>query len=223
MESVMAIGDSIAFLKEALDCSPLGIIICNRWLRVVFISRSVLAITHLQSENVVGHRLSDIIGRENVTRFVRRVRGGTGRGWLDLFSSIEGYGKPKGLRVIVSPIVDEGSQGFKGAIIFLDELNEMKEMNRKLIEMERLSAIRETAISINHEINNPLCSILGNTQLLLMEKDRLDPVVVEKLERIEDDIERIHEIAEKLTRITKPVLSEYVSGKKMLDIKKSGL
>ena len=96
-------------------------------------------------------------------------------------------------------------------------------MNRKLIEMERLSAIRETAISINHEINNPLCSILGNTQLLLMEKDRLDPVVVEKLERIEDDIERIHEIAEKLTRITKPVLSEYVSGKKMLDIKKSGL
>ena len=120
MESVMAIGDSIAFLKEALDCSPLGIIICNRWLRVVFISRSVLAITHLQSENVVGHRLSDVIGRENVTRFVRRVRGGTGRGWLDLFSSIEGYGKPKGLRVIVSPIVDEGSQGFKGAIIFLD-------------------------------------------------------------------------------------------------------
>ena len=221
MNSVMAIGDNVAFLQKALDSSPLGIIICNRWLRVVFINESVSSITHLPSEKIVGHRLSEVIGRKNVTKFIRKTGRAVGRQWLDLFLSVENSGRPEGLRVIVSPIVDRDSSRFRGAVILLDDLNEMKEMNRKLIEMERLSAIRETAISINHEINNPLCWIRGNTQLLLMERDKLDPVVVEKLERIEGDIERIHRIAEKLTRITKPVLSEYVSGKKMLDIKRS--
>jgi len=217
----MVIGDNVAFIKRALDSSPLGIIICNRWLRVVFINEPVLSITHLPPEKIVGHRLSEVIGRENVTKFIRKTGGANGRRWLDMFLSVENSGKPEGLRVIVSPVVDRNSPRFRGAVILLDDLNEMKEMNKRLIEMERLSAIRETAISINHEINNPLCSILGNTQLLLMERDRLDPVVVEKLERIEGDIERIHRIAEKLTRITKPVLSEYISGKKMLDIKRS--
>jgi len=40
-------------------------------------------------------------------------------------------------------------------------LNELKEAQQKLIEKERLAAIGEIVVTVNHEITNPLPSIIG--------------------------------------------------------------
>jgi C4-dicarboxylate-specific signal transduction histidine kinase len=124
------------------------------------------------------------------------------------------------VRVKVSPLLGEAGN-LLGVLVIATDLREVKRFQSKLLEAERLAAITETAIGINHEINNPLCAILGNTQLLLMEKDKLDPAIIEKLKSIEREITRIHEVAGRLARISKPVLKEYVGGKLMLDVEQS--
>lgn len=85
----------------------------------------------------------------------------------------------------------------------------------------RLSAIMETAVAINHEINNPLTAILGNAQLLLSKSSKLDKETLDKLKVIEDSALRIKEVTQNLMKIVEPVVVDYAGGVKMLDIGKS--
>jgi hypothetical protein len=91
----------------------------------------------------------------------------------------------------------------------------------KLVKSERAAAITETAVTINHEINNPLTAILGNTQLLLMSREKLPADIVAKLETIERSAVKIRETTAKLMSIIEPVTSPYASGLSMIDIEKS--
>ncbi len=92
---------------------------------------------------------------------------------------------------------------------------------KKLVKSERTAAITETAVTVNHEINNPLTAILGNTQLLLMGKEKLSGDVIAKLETIEKSAIQIRETTSKLMSIIEPVKSSYSSGMDMIDIEKS--
>jgi K+-sensing histidine kinase KdpD len=93
--------------------------------------------------------------------------------------------------------------------------------SQKQGKSQRLSAIMETAVAINHEINNPLTAILGNAQLLLSTKAKLDKDTLEKLKIIEDSALRIKEVTQNLMKIVEPVIVEYAGGVKMVDISKS--
>ncbi len=108
-----------------------------------------------------------------------------------------------------------------GSIIIGNDISEIKRLEAVLIEKEKLATLAETAVALNHEINNPLSPILGNIQLLLAKSGDFDPQTKKKLESIRRNAERIHEIMKKLRSIKKPVQSEYLGDVKMLDIQKS--
>ncbi|MBU0984575.1 MAG: hypothetical protein KKA42_11930 [candidate division Zixibacteria bacterium] len=89
---------------------------------------------------------------------------------------------------------------------------------QEILDKERLSAIIETAVTVNHEINNPLTAILGNVQLLLMNGDAADVKLVGKLKVIEESANRIKDVTQKLLRMTTPRSVEYAEGTSMIDI-----
>ena len=86
------------------------------------------------------------------------------------------------------------------------------------VEKERLAAINETAVTVNHEINNPLTAILGNVQLLLMHRKDLDPELRSKLNVIEESASKIKDVTQRLLRLTSSRTTEYVPGTGMLDL-----
>jgi len=61
--------------------------------------------------------------------------------------------------------------------------------NKKIVEF-----IQEC----NHEINNPLATILGNTQLLLHSRLAKDSQSVKKLKKIESEVHKIQKITLKV-------------------------
>ena len=89
---------------------------------------------------------------------------------------------------------------------------------KEVLDKERLSAIIETAVAVNHEVNNPLTAILGNVQLLLLKRDDLDQELAAKLKTIEASALKIKEVTQRLMRITTPRSVEYSQGTKMLDL-----
>ena len=91
----------------------------------------------------------------------------------------------------------------------------------KLVKSERATAITETAVTVNHEINNPLTAILGNTQLMLMNESELPKDVVTKLKTIERSAIQIRETTSKLMSIIEPLRTPYASGLNMIDIEGS--
>ena len=89
---------------------------------------------------------------------------------------------------------------------------------KEALDKERLSAIVETAVAVNHEVNNPLTAILGNVQLLLLKRNDLDQDLVARLKTIETSALKIKDVTQRLMRINSPRSVEYSEGTKMLDL-----
>jgi signal transduction histidine kinase len=69
-----------------------------------------------------------------------------------------------------------------------------------LERLTNLATLGEAALQLNHDINNPLCSISLNAQLLLMSLDgRLEESALDKIRSIETNADRIRELTETLT------------------------
>lgn len=85
----------------------------------------------------------------------------------------------------------------------------------------RAEAVVETAVTINHEVNNPLTAVLGNIQLLLLNAEEFSPDIMEKLKAVETSALKIKEVTQNLMRIIEPSVIEYTTGLKMVDLERS--
>jgi hypothetical protein len=99
--------------------------------------------------------------------------------------------------------------------------NQLKKDHKLVIKGEKIASILETAVAINHEVNNPLTAILGNTQLLLLNKDNLPSDIVAKIITIEKSALRIRQVTQKLMSVVEPITTSYTESLEMLDIEKS--
>jgi K+-sensing histidine kinase KdpD len=95
------------------------------------------------------------------------------------------------------------------------------ELRENLIKSERLKAITQTAVTINHEVNTPLSVVLGYAQLLLSRKEELPQDTIDKLKKIEQGALRIKEVTHKLSKMVEPVIVKYAGEVKMVDLEGS--
>ena len=97
-------------------------------------------------------------------------------------------------------------------------LIELQEAQDSLVEKERLAAIGELVVKVNHEINNPLAAIISFTDLLLMRSDQMDAQARENLDNIREAAYRIHAVTEALKNIETSDTDDYIEGVKMLKL-----
>jgi PAS domain S-box-containing protein len=103
-----------------------------------------------------------------------------------------------------------------------ETLNRLKASQQNLIKSERIAAISETAVAANHEINNPLFSILGHAQLLIRQFQGVDDAATERLRTIEESALRIACVTKKLANLADPVVKEYSGlSTSMIDVDRS--
>jgi two-component system NtrC family sensor kinase len=72
--------------------------------------------------------------------------------------------------VFAYPVLNEENEMY-GAILYIKDVTKKLHIEAQLIQSGKLAAIGEMAAGVAHELNNPLTAILGNTQLLLREKE----------------------------------------------------
>lgn len=124
------------------------------------------------------------------------------------------------LRKLATPI----ACAVKNALLYRelkDAYDSLSAQQKELVQHERKEAVRQAAVTVSHEVNNPLTAVLGNTQLLLLKKQTLDPETREKLKIIEESAMRIREVTQKMLAIIEPVTKEYIEGVKMIDLDRS--
>ncbi len=100
----------------------------------------------------------------------------------------------------------------------------LRDTQDRIINDERLMAVKELAVSVNHEINNPLSVITGNVEYLLFINKGLDEKVTDRLKIIEHESLRIAEINRRLLDIQSLVSEKYVPEDdkvKMINLEKS--
>jgi len=103
----------------------------------------------------------------------------------------------KYLHESTSPIFDEKGE-VVGTIHITRDITEQKQQNERLMMADRLASIGELAAGTAHELNNPLTSVLGFSQLV-MEKDIPDD--------IREDLKLIYNEAQRAANVTKNLLT----------------
>jgi DNA-binding response OmpR family regulator len=95
---------------------------------------------------------------------------------------------------------------------------ELHATQARLIRAERLAAIGEIGLAIRHEINNPLGTILGYAELLLIQSETLPPELRKKLEAISRASVRIRDVVRRLEGLREDRTVEYLPGVSMTDL-----
>jgi DNA-binding response OmpR family regulator len=97
----------------------------------------------------------------------------------------------------------------------------IKNLEMELSSRKELEAILKMAVTLQHEINNPLTGIIGNLELL---EDWRDLTPEENDTAVKDALGlsmRVKEIVIKMSRLSRVVSTQYVPGSEMIDIGES--
>jgi len=84
-----------------------------------------------------------------------------------------------------------------------------------------MAGIGQTALAIQHEINNPLAALLSNAQLMLMD-DALPADVRSLADDMLAQARRVANVVKRLSRLEEPKTVEYLAGEPMLDLSERG-
>lgn len=132
-----------------------------------------------------------------------------GRGELDRRLPVQGEDELSELATTFNRMGEELESARARILRWNDELKarveeataELKAAQAQLLEAQKLAAIGQLGAGVAHEMNNPLAGILGNAQLLLLERDDKDPDL-ESLKKIEASARRCKEITQNLLRFS---------------------
>ncbi len=89
----------------------------------------------------------------------------------------------------------------------------------RLIKSERFAAIGEVSLAIRHEVNNALGTILGYTDLLLLQAETVSSEVQRKLETIRRATLQIRDVMRRLEGLRDERTVEYIPGISMTDLR----
>ncbi len=142
-------------------------------------------------------------------------------GHLDLYSALELIKIGGIYECMFKPIEEDRLKAsVEKALEHKRLLNQAREMAALAHEKEKLESVIQLVITLHHEINNPLASILGNAQLMQMDK-KLSKEMRSKVQSIEAQALKIKEIVQKLESISEVKTVKYLGKEKMIAIEKS--
>lgn len=100
-----------------------------------------------------------------------------------------------------------------------DELRARIDVGRRIVELqtavlekEKLQVIFEMTGAICHELSQPMQAISGNSELMLMNLEKDNPLY-KHVETIKDQVDRMGDITRKLKRVTRYKTKDYINSK----------
>lgn len=91
----------------------------------------------------------------------------------------------------------------------------IKELQEHLVQVERAATVGRMAVTMAHEINNPLAAILGYVEFLLgqVERGEIDKEAMQSaLPRIQHNALQIRDVLNRLRDASRPAVYQYAAG-----------
>ncbi len=99
-------------------------------------------------------------------------------------------------------------------------MKKRRELEAERLQRERLEGVIEMAGATCHELNQPLQTLIGYSNLLLNDLPKDSPLFGE-IEAIKNSTDQLGKITHKIMHITKYETKEYIEGAKIIDIDKA--
>ncbi len=185
------------YSEEILQSMVNGVLTVDTRGRIVTYNQMAEKITGRRTPEVLGKSCEEIWGKRGMITNIIENTLGKNKCYVNFEASIAS--PEKGLvPVSFSSTILQDHQGKKmGALLTIQDLSEVKELEGKVRQADKLAALATMAAGMAHEIKNPLSSMKVLSQLLPKKFD--DPDFRKKLEEIiPREINRIDRIVESL-------------------------
>jgi two-component system, NtrC family, sensor histidine kinase HydH len=203
--SQRTLGDIKAFTTLLVAKLPVGIIATDQDGRITTWNNAATEMTDVREQEALG-KLPEEILPEDFSGFCTQLEGEGDEGKnaqsreRELTVTVEGK---KQFLFCHSMAVRDNRGEYKGQVLLLSNLTELKGLEKEMREHERLAAVGRMAAGVAHEVRNPLSSIKG-LALLLKGKFEPDSRESETAGLLIQEVERMNRTISELLSFARP-------------------
>jgi two-component system, NtrC family, sensor kinase len=196
------------FSENIVESLNVGILAADFDDRVESWNTQIERLTGIPRETALGQRLSEVFPRELYEQFAG-VSGDTGVHNIYKFVMGSGNGAaPHILNIAIAPLVSKELQRI-GRLIIFDDITDRSELEKRLVQADKLSSIGLLAAGVAHEVNTPLAVISTYAQLLAKQISG-DDQKSKLLEKIAKQTFRASEIVNSLLNFSRTSSTDFV-------------
>lgn len=219
------------FLERLIDQAADAIIAADMKGQVILFNRGAERICGYKAEQVMGHfNVRDLyppgVAQELMKKIRSRDHGGRGKLEPTPAEIVTAGGEKVPVSMTAALITEDlgGVEREVGTVGIFSDLREkmrleatLTQTQEKLQQTERAAMIAELAGTAAHELNQPLTSIMGYSELLRRRLKDDDPLV-RSIDIIYREAERMAEIVRKIGKITRYETKAYVGEARIVDL-----
>jgi two-component system NtrC family sensor kinase len=207
------------FSENIVESINVGILAADLEDRVESWNTQIERLTGIPRQSAVGQRLADLFPAELCERF-DQVRGDTGVHNIYKFvlqspasaANGNGNGTPRHhthiLNLAIAPLVSKEMHQI-GRLIIFDDITDRDELERRLVQADKMSSIGVLAAGVAHEVNTPLAVISTYAQMLAKQISG-DDQKAKLLDKIAKQTFRASEIVNSLLNFSRTSTTEFV-------------
>jgi two-component system, NtrC family, sensor kinase len=200
------------FSENIIESINVGILAAGLDDRVESWNSRMEDLTGIAREYAIGHSLSTLLPREIAERLAA-IRGESNICHVDkvrlrTWVPVDRNGHPNGsarretvVNIAVAPLVAKDAEQI-GRLIIFDDITDRSELERRLVQADKLSSIGLLAAGVAHEVNTPLAVISTYAQMLAKQVDG-DEQKSRLLEKIAKQTFRASEIVNSLLNFSR--------------------
>ena len=190
------------FRSRLLESFPDLILVVDLEERYTFVSSRAQAIIGYRPEEMLGKKISAIEGhsRDLVSLYQTLVSGDQAFGAAE-YGARHRDGSGRTMRAAGSQLVDAEGK-VTGVIFSIRDITIERKLEQQIVESERLAAMGAMIGGVAHELNNPLTSILGLSELL--QDTEANETARKQLGMLQQQARRAAEIVQNLTYFSRP-------------------
>ena len=191
------------YLSRLLDHANVPIVVLDRQHRVQVVSHAMLTLTKWQRSDFVKSHIDRFTAGELSAALTTAQNGGL----VDEFEMSLATRDSDTIRLSINLVTLVNPYGEReGTILIGRDMTEVKNLEKQVIQAEKLATIGQLAAGVVHELNNPLTSISVYGEYLFKKGQREGAAAadIEKLRRIVQAAERILRFARDLVTYARP-------------------
>ncbi|MDD5082035.1 MAG: PAS domain S-box protein [Dehalococcoidales bacterium] len=208
-----ALRQTIETMRLMFDSVTDGILVTDLNGKITGVNESLVHLHGYTREEMIGLNITDLVAPNDRTKVMENTKNTLENGKTTASEYTLLTGKSGEFTADLSTAVFKDSYGnATGLVAVIRDITERKRMQEQLIVTDRLASIGELAAGIAHEINNPLTSVIGFSQLLLNRDLGSD---------VRKDLEIVSSEAQRAVRVVKNLLTfarKHPTTKQMVDL-----
>ena len=190
------------FQRYLLESFPDLILVIDLEERYSFVSARIRDLLGFKPSDLIGTKLDEKEGHApEFVALCREVNAGKKKFGFCEFGAQHRDGSWRTMRASASPLYDAENLP-SGVIASVRDITIERKLEQQVIQSERLAAMGQMIGGFAHELNNPLTSILGLTELLLEDVKEAGPQ--KQLTMLQQQGRRAAEIVQNLTYFSRP-------------------